>query len=120
MNDDWRNALSALRNNLPQGEKEEEKDIHMNSEASSKALAGSSQKTALTIVTDKKGRNGKIATIIEGFTIPQSKVEEIARKLKQQLGVGGSVREGEILIQGDHKAKVVKFLQNLEFKTRSI
>ena len=67
---------------------------------------------------DRKGRNGKIATIIEGFIVSQQEVENIARELKQKLGVGGSVRQGEILIQGDHKNVVQKFLESKNFKIK--
>lgn len=112
MNIDWKDALSALRDNVaPASEDENEEKI----ETSESKV---SQKSPLTIITDKKGRNGKIATIIEGFTIPQADVEDLARKLKQKLGVGGSVREGEILIQGNHKEKVTEFLKSLNFKTK--
>ena len=107
---DWKDALSAARNNFQEAPEEISKAKPQNPETI--------QKLPLTVVTDKKGRNGKIATIIEGFTIPQTEVEEIARELKQKLGVGGSVREGEILIQGDHKQKVGAFLSNLNFKVK--
>lgn len=113
MNNDWKDALSALRGNLNTPEEPD----HANVEPDENSV-NFTQKTPLTVVTDKKGRNGKTATIIEGFSISQEKVEDIARKLKQKLGVGGSVRTGEILIQGDHKNTVVKFLQELHFKVR--
>ena len=112
MQKDWKDALSALRNDL--GEPEPDTSIDREEEKPNSP----EQKTPFTIVTDKKGRNGKIATIIEGFTLPQDQVEELARKLKKQLGVGGSVRDGEILIQGDHKEAVKKFLSSLNYKTR--
>lgn len=111
-NTDWKDALAALR-----GDTEEIADeTPQNPEE--KPEESSFQKSPLTVVLDRKGRNGKTATIIEGFTLPQDRVEEIARKLKQKLGVGGSVREGEILIQGDHLQKVKEFLKSLNFKTR--
>lgn len=113
MGNDWKDALSALKNSLGEPEVQEENKTPENPSDNQ-----TYQKEPLTIVTDRKGRNGKTATIIEGFTIPQKEVEEIARKLKQKLDVGGSVREGEILIQGDHKANVVNFLKNLNFKTK--
>ena len=112
MNNDWKDALSALRGSLQEPE-EENKEITIE-EVKSKYL----QPTPLTIVTDRKGRNGKTATIIEGFTIQQEEVEEFARKLKQKLGLGGSVREGEILIQGDYKEGVKNLLQQFGFKTK--
>ena len=110
---DWKDALSAARNNFEDSQDE----VVVNNSNDNKNQTVT-QKSFLTVVTDKKGRNGKIATIIEGFTIPQNEVEDLARKLKQKLGVGGSVREGEILIQGDHKEKVKNFLLNLHFKIK--
>lgn len=112
MEQDWKNALAALRGNLETPADETEKKID---EQPPQTMT---QKTPLTIVTDRKGRNGKTATIIEGFTIDQDRVDEIARKIKQKLGVGGSVRDGEILIQGDHKEDVKKFLNSLNFKVK--
>ena len=108
---DWKDALSAARGNF------EESPADNNIEENKK-IENSSQKGFLTVLTDKKGRNGKIATIIEGFTVPQEEVEDVARKLKQKLGVGGSVRQGEILVQGDHKEKVKNLLLSLNFKVK--
>lgn len=113
MNNDWKDALASLRSNL--NEPVNEEHVTLNEENTEKTRL---QKNPLTIVTDKKGRNGKIATIVEGFTIPQQEVEDIARKLKQKLGVGGSVRDGEILIQGDYKDKVKQILSLFNFKTK--
>lgn len=110
--EDWKDRLAALR-----GEVEEAPEENVSVEASAEEDAFS-QKSPLMVVKDKKGRKGKVATIIEGFTIPQDKVEEIARTLKQKLGVGGSVREGEILIQGDYSDKIKQFLKTLSFKVK--
>ena len=112
MNNDWKDALSALRGSLDEP-KEDKREIFIE-EAKSKYL----QPTPLTVVTDRKGRNGKTATIIEGFTIQQEEVEDYARKLKQKLGVGGSVRDGEILIQGDYKEQIKNLLQQFGFRTK--
>ena len=113
MNNDWKDALSALRGNMPDAPEEEKNELIVE-EVKSNYL----QPTPLSIITDKKGRNGKTATIIEGFTIQQEEVEEYARKIKQKLGVGGSVRNGEILIQGDYKTQVKNLLQQFGFKTK--
>ena len=75
--EDWKDALSALRSGFNEPEETTNESTQTEKELT--------QKSPLTIVTDKKGRNGKIATIIEGFEIPQEEVEEIARKLKQKF-----------------------------------
>lgn len=108
---DWKDQLSALRGNLDEPADEP-------AEVFGKLDSVKTNSEILRIVTDKKGRKGKIATIIEGFLQPNDKVEEIARQLKQKLGVGGSVRDGEILIQGDRKKEVIEFLCSLGFKTK--
>lgn len=113
MDKDWKNALSALRDNFKGDEESEISETPVDQADDKKT-----QKTPLTVVIDKKGRNGKIATIIEGFMIPQSEVDVIARQLKQKLGVGGSVRDGEILIQGNHLDNIKKYLQQLNFKVK--
>lgn len=116
MNDsnDWKDALASLRGSLDQSEDNEAEEL--TDEKVADSLSG--QKTPLHIVIDKKGRNGKVATIIEGFTVAQEEVEKISKELKKTLGVGGSVREGEILIQGNHIEAVKKILTNLNFKIK--
>lgn len=109
MNPDWKDMLSSLRGTLDEPNEPVE-------ETPKEEVP--TQKNPLTVVTDRKGRNGKTATIVEGFTLPQQQVEELARRLKQKLGVGGSVREGEVLIQGDRKKEVVEFLKNEGYKVK--
>lgn len=111
MSQDWKDALSSLRNSLDEPAEEPIK------ETKEEENGEKTQKTPIRIVVDKKGRNGKVATILEGFTIEQKEVEALAKQIKQKFGVGGSVREGEILIQGDYREKVKKLLQELNFKT---
>lgn len=68
------------------------------------------KKDTLRVIVDKKGRKGKIATIVEGFTVSDEEVAEIAASLKKRLGTGGSSRGGEILIQGNVADRVCEFL----------
>ena len=74
----------------------------------------------LHVLIEKKGRNGKTATIIEGFTIPDRDVEEIAKELKKKIGTGGSSRGGEILLQGDWREKAANILRSKGFKVKGI
>lgn len=80
----------------------------------------SQEKARLDILLDKKGRKGKAATIIAGFTVDDATVDEIARQVKQRLATGGSSRGGEILIQGDKRRQVESVLLSLGLKCRVI
>lgn len=76
--------------------------------------------SVLEIVLEKKGRGGKVATIISGFTISDEKILQIASKLKSKLATGGSARGGDILVQGDRRKEVLEFLKSLGMKARII
>ena len=77
-------------------------------------------KNRLDIILERKGRAGKQATIITGFTCDDEALKQVASKLKSSLGVGGSARGGEILIQGDFRARVLEQLNAMGFKARII
>lgn len=74
------------------------------------------RKGKLNILIDKKGRKGKVATIIEGFDLSDDEVAEIASELKRKIGTGGSSRGGEILLQGSWKDNAAELLKDMGFK----
>lgn len=107
---DWKDALGSL---LP--------DNYTPEPADTGTTADAPRQTArLDVLVERKGRGGKVATIVAGFTVPDSEVEQIASKLKQRLGTGGSARGGEILIQGDRPDAVLKALTDMGYKARKI
>ena len=77
-------------------------------------------KGRLDIVLERKGRGGKQATIVTGFTIGDDAVKLVASQLKRRLGTGGSARGGEILVQGDWRQRVQDELTAMGFKARVI
>lgn len=77
-------------------------------------------KTRLDIVLERKHRGGKQATIVTGFVCDDEELRAVASRLKSRLGVGGSARGGEILIQGDFRQRVLEQLTAMGFKARII
>lgn len=74
---------------------------------------------SLRIILDTKHRAGKAVTLVYGFRGTQNGLEELGKKLKSLCGTGGSVKEGEIIIQGDHREKVHQWLLKNGYKKTS-
>ena len=64
----------------------------------------------LRVWLDRKQRGGKVVTLVKGFVGRDADLQELARLLKTRCGVGGAAKDGEILIQGDHRDRVVDIL----------
>jgi translation initiation factor 1 len=99
---DWKDKLSALAAANP--------DLQLTKEEKNEPEKKGVRCQNLRIELDKKGRNGKQATLIFGFEGTEGELKDFARQLKTTCGTGGSVRDGEILIQGDWREKLCKFL----------
>lgn len=69
----------------------------------------------LRIKLERKGRGGKVVSIITGFDADPDSIDKIATQLKSNCGTGGTVKNKEILIQGDHRDKILDFLKNKGF-----
>lgn len=106
---DWKDMLGQMRDSLPEGEPEA-------APAAEDAPAKEKKKEKLSMTMEKKGRGGKTATIIFGFEGTDEEVAAVATRLKQRLGIGGSSRGGEILLQGDVREKARPILKELGYR----
>ena len=67
-----------------------------------------------------KGRKGKTATVIIGLPLDDNDLKQFAKKLKQRCGTGGSVKEGAIIIQGDHRNTILDEIKKKGYKAKLV
>lgn len=104
MAQDWKSRLGVVYSTNPDYKYEEEGNNEQQD-----TLPPEKQK--LTVSIDRRKRAGKQVTLVSGFTGLDDDLAALAKILKQKCGVGGSAKDGEILIQGDFRDKVVEILK---------
>ncbi len=77
-----------------------------------------SAKQSIRVFTDKKRRAGKTVTVASGFQHTPETLAGVAAALKKKCGAGGTAKDGEIEIQGDHVAKVAAELERLGYRVK--
>lgn len=100
---DWKDRLNVVFSTNPDFKFEHEEEHE--EETLDKA------KQMLRIELDKRNRKGKSVTLITGFIGSNDDLQTLEKLLKVKCGVGGSSRDGEILLQGDFRKKVLELLQ---------
>lgn len=100
---DWKSRLNIVYSTNP--------DFSYNSGEEDEPETIIPEKQMLRIQLDKRNRNGKSVTLITGFIGMEDDLKELGKTLKTKCGVGGSSKDGEILIQGDFRKKVLEILQ---------
>jgi translation initiation factor 1 len=112
MANDWKDRLGMVYSTNPDFQYETGNDNEQ------ETLPANRQE--LRVQLDKKQRNGKKATLITGFVGTNDDLKELAKTLKTKCGVGGSAKDGEILIQGDFCNKVIEILKSENYKVKRI
>ena len=72
----------------------------------------------IRIQREIKGRKGKTVTTVSGFQLNADELKNLATQLKRRCGTGGSVKDGVIIIQGDHRDTLITELKNRGFKAK--
>lgn len=93
-------------------------EYNYNSEDEVETLPPSNQ--SLRILLDKKARAGKQVTLIAGFIGKEDDLKDLAKVIKTKCSVGGAVKEGEVIIQGDFREKIATILKGMGYKVRII
>lgn len=99
---DWKDRLGVVYSTNP--------DFRYDTGESSETPTAEPQQQKLRIWRDTKSRAGKTATVVRGFIGTTADLEQLGKELKQGCGVGGSVKDGEIVIQGDKRDQVLQLL----------
>jgi translation initiation factor 1 len=93
------------------------KDFEYDSFSDEETQTPSNQQQELKVYLDRKG-GGKMVSRVTGFVGKETDLEELGKSLKKHCGVGGSVKDYEVLIQGDHRDKIVAFLIKEGYKAK--
>ena len=125
--EDWKSALAALGATEEPNDNKEKTDIERkkrisvvystnpdyeysdDSQEEADTLPKNQQKLRLNM--ERAGRGGKTVTLVKGFEGSEDDITSLCKLLKQKCGVGGSVKDGEIIIQGDHRQRLIEILK---------
>lgn len=78
------------------------------------------QKQNLKIYLDRRLRKGKVVTIVDGFIGREEDLNDLAKEIKQKCGVGGSAKEGQIIIQGELLDKIGEVLSSNDYRFKKV
>lgn len=125
---DWKSALAALGaateendNNVEKADVERKKRVGVvfstnpnfeyTNDSSKECATLPKNQQKLRMQMERAGRGGKTVTLVKGFIGKDEDINALCKFLKQRCGVGGSVKDGEIIIQGDHRQRMVELLR---------
>lgn len=102
-NSDWKDRLNVVYSTNP--------DFSYEMDDDEEQVTLEAARQNLRVQLDRKNRGGKVVTLITGFVGTDNDLKELGKLLKTKCGVGGSAKEGEIIVQGDFKQKILEILK---------
>ena len=93
-------------------------EFQFNDSSSEEVVTLPPQQQMLKVFLDKKMRAGKQVTLITGFVGKDEDLQELGKLIKTKCGVGGTVKDGEIIIQGDFRDKILDLLSKANYKAK--
>ena len=102
-NNDWKSRLNVVYSTNP--------DFQYTTDEKEEIETLPKQQQKLRVSIEKNHRGGKTVTLVKNFVGTDDDLKELARLLKTRCGVGGSAKDGEIIIQGDFKPRVIEILK---------
>lgn len=111
-NNDWKSRLGMVYSTNP--------DFQYQTPQEQTTQTLPPEKQDLRVWRESKGRGGKQVTLVRGFVGTDEDLEKLGRMLKNKCGVGGSVKDGEIVIQGDCRGRVTELLLQAGYKAKKV
>lgn len=102
-NNDWKDRLNIVYSTNP--------DFGYETDESTEDETVDKKQQKLRVAMEKKGRGGKTVTLVRGFVGAEDDLKDLGKLIKTKCGVGGSVKDGEIIVQGDFKQRVIDLLK---------
>lgn len=107
MHNDWKERLGVVFSTNP------DFDYSLDAEPETDTLPSNQQR--LRVSMERAGRGGKTVTLVRGFVGTKADLTELCRQLKTRCGIGGSAKDGEVVLQGDVRPRVVELLKSLGY-----
>ena len=106
----WKDRLNVVYSTNP--------DYQFQKNDESEAMTLPPQKQNLVVAIERKNRGGKTVTLVKGFIGSEDDLAELGKKIKTKCGVGGTAKEGEIVIQGEFKTRIADLLKEWGYRVK--